>query len=269
MIIKNIKDFDLKETLDCGQSFRWEENADSSFSGTVYGRKITVSIAGDDLYITGESDEEIWNDYFDLNLDYGKIKDTLSKKHPVLKQAAKYAPGIRVLKQEPFETLCSFIISQNNNIPRIKGIIKRLCEGFGKEVSDGVFDFPAPGALSSLTPEDLAPIRSGFRASYLIDAAKKVCSGEVDLDAVSKADIDIARSELMKIKGVGAKVAECTLLYGMHRLECFPLDVWMKRAMEVLFPGFSPQDFGQYAGIAQQYIFHYSRMHPQLFKGEV
>ena len=119
--------------------------------------------------------------------------------------------------------------------------------------------------MSKLSPDDLAPLRAGFRNRYLVDAAQKVYSGEVDLELCKKADFDTARSELMKITGVGKKVADCTLLFGMHRIEAFPIDVWMKRAMEKLFPGMSGDDFGQYAGIAQQYIFHYSRMHPELF----
>ena len=117
-----------------------------------------------------------------------------------------------------------------------------------------------------MTPDDLAPIRAGFRARYIIDGAEKVAGGEINLEEVREMEIEEARKELMKITGVGVKVADCTLLYGLHRLDCFPLDVWMKRAMATLFPEMKPGDFGKYGGIAQQYIFHYSRMHPELFE---
>ena len=120
--------------------------------------------------------------------------------------------------------------------------------------------------MAQLTPDDLAPLRAGFRNRYLIDASQKVASGAVDLEKCRYCDYDEARAELMKITGVGVKVADCTLLFGLHRIEAFPVDVWMKRAMEKLFPNMKPEDFGEYAGIAQQYIFHYSRMHPEIFE---
>lgn len=267
ILFKNVRDFDLAQTLDCGQSFRWEELENGDFKGVAFDREVTVHLDGGEFYIFGGKAEDgsLWGDYFDLDFDYGIIKNELSALSPVLKSAAEYAPGIRILKQDSWEALCSFIISQNNNIPRIKGIIKRLCESFGDKTPDGGFTFPSAQRLSQLTVEDLAPLKSGFRAKYLIDAALKVSSGEINLNEVRIMPIDEARQSLMKIKGVGPKVAECALLYGMHRLECFPMDVWMKRAMAVLLPEFTIEDLGQYAGIAQQYIFHYSRMHPELF----
>ncbi len=266
--ITGVTDLDLEQTLDCGQSFRWTKQSDGSFKGVAFGKCVSVRLEGTDLYIENASKkdfENIWHDYFDLSLDYGKVRAEIAKLHPVLKEAAQYAPGIRILRQEPYETLCTFIISQNNNIKRIKGIVQRLCENFGEPTENGEFAFPTAEVMSKLLPDDLAPLRAGFRNRYLVDAAQKVYSGEVDLELCKKADCDTARGELMKITGVGKKVADCTLLFGMHRTEAFPIDVWMKRAMEKLFPGMSGGDFGQYAGIAQQYIFHYSRMHPELF----
>ena len=157
------------------------------------------------------------------------------------------------------------MISQNNNIKRIKGIVQRLCEQFGDRLPDGTYAFPDAEKMASLTADDLAPLRAGFRNRYLVDAARKVADGDVDLEKCRSCDYDEARRELMQITGVGVKVADCALLFGLHRIEAFPLDVWMKRAMATLFPGMTPGDFGQYAGIAQQYIFHYSRMNPKLF----
>ena len=269
IVIPDVRDLDLEQTLDCGQSFRWEKQNDGSFSGVAFGKYVNISLDGTDMIIKNAApeDEKIWREYFDLELDYGKIRGDISKLHPVLEEAARYAPGIRILRQEPYEALCTFIISQNNNIKRIKGIVARLCESFGDEIDEGVYTFPNAERLEELTPDDLAPLRAGFRNRYIIDSAKKVASGEVDLELCKTADYDTARAELMKITGVGVKVADCTLLFGMHRVEAFPVDVWMKRAMEKLFPGMSANDFGEYAGIAQQYLFHYSRMHPELFEG--
>lgn len=265
---ENIKDLDLDQTLSCGQCFRWKEQPDGGFIGVVRGKEACVRLENDRLIIDGaeEADRAMWFDYFDLGLDYGAARRELSAIHPTLAEAARYAPGIRILNQEPFEALISFIISQNNNIKRITGIVDRLCEQFGEPIgtSDN-YAFPTAERLAALSPDDFAPIRAGFRHRYIIDAARKVADGSIDLEAIRRMPYDEARAELMKICGVGVKVADCVLLYGLHRLDGFPLDVWMKRAMAVLFPTLSPSDFGQYAGIAQQYIFHYARMHPELF----
>ena len=271
MIVKNVTSLDLGETLDCGQSFRWRDNGDGSFTGVAYEKLVTVSIRDKDLHIenTTEQDfEKIWRNYFDLDSYYDSIRRSIGKIHPVLKEASAYAPGIRILRQEPWEALCTFIISQNNNIKRIKGIVDRLCTTFGNKIGDTDFyTFPTAENLAKLTPDDLAPLRAGFRNKYIIDASRKVATGEVDLEKCKNVPYDDARAELCKIKGVGNKVADCTLLFGMHRIEAFPIDVWMCRAMERLFPGMTGEDFGEYAGIAQQYIFHYARMHPELFEG--
>lgn len=271
IIVKNVTSLDLGETLDCGQSFRWRDNGDGSFTGVAYEKLVTVSIQNGDLHIeniTEQDFEKIWRNYFDLDLDYDSIKSSIGEIHPVLKEASAYAPGIRILRQEPWEALCTFIISQNNNIKRIKGIVDRLCTTFGNKIGDTDFyTFPKPETLAKLTPVDLAPLRAGFRNKYIIDASRKVATGEVDLEKCKNIPYDDARAELCKIKGVGNKVADCTLLFGMHRIEAFPIDVWMRRAMERLFPGMTGEDFGEYAGIAQQYIFHYARMHPELFEG--
>ncbi len=263
-----VSDLDLAQTLDCGQSFRWVLQPDGGFRGTAFGKTVEMRLCGDRLYIDNATErdfEDIWRRYLDLDVDYGLIRAKISRIHPVLKEAAAYAPGIRILRQEPFEALCTFIISQNNNIKRIKGIVERLCENFGERLADGSFGFPDAQRLSQLEPEDLDVIRAGFRNKYIIDGAKRVYSGEVNLEYCRTAPYDEARQELMKIKGVGQKVADCTLLFGLHRVEAFPVDVWMKRALEKLFPKMTADDFGEYAGIAQQYIFHYSRMHPELF----
>jgi N-glycosylase/DNA lyase len=258
-----INSFDLAETLDCGQCFRWNLQADGSYTGVAFGRILNIS----EKNLPQILEDTFWREYFDFQLDYGQIRTDLSKSDPVLAKAAEFAPGMRILNQEPWEALCSFIISQNNNIPRIKGIVARLCGEFGKDLG-GAYTFPAAKTIAVLQEQDLAGLRTGFRARYLLYAAKKTAEGEINFDELKRIPLADARAKLMTITGVGPKVADCTLLYGLHRLEAFPMDVWMKRAMRTLFPGREPESFGRYAGIAQQYIFHYSRKNPHLFQSE-
>ena len=258
--IIGIEEFDLKQTLDCGQAFRWEE-IDGKWQGIAFNKPLVLEKDQNGtivLYNTTKEDFElIWKDYFDLERDYSKIIEEISKNN-ILKTASLYGKGIRVLNQEPWETLCSFIISQNNNIKRIKGIISRLCQSFGEEIN-GFYTFPTPQKIACLEIDDLAPLRSGFRAKYILDAARKVASGQVDLSKLKSIPIDNAREELMKIKGVGPKVADCALLFSHKHIEAFPKDVWIKRAMNVLFDGKLPDYAEKYAGIVQQYIFFYAR----------
>lgn len=263
--------FGLAETLDCGQAFRWRPSDDGPevWRGAAHGRLLTIRKLGDELELDcSQADfDDIWQAYFDLNEDYARIRGELSGMSPVLKEAADFAPGIRILRQEPWEALCSFIMSQNNNISRIKGLVENFCRMFGEPIpGTDTYAFPAPEAVASLSIEDLAPLRSGYRAPYILDAARRVLDGGIDLARIAAEPAGYGREELRKIKGVGPKVAECVLLYGFHKTECFPMDVWMKRAMAQLLPGMVPDDFGPNAGLAQQYIFHYSRMHPELFQ---
>ena len=260
--IKGLNNFSLKDTLDCGQCFRWDE-ADGGFDGIVDGKFCHAVQDGDTVTLScidPDDFDSLWSRYFDLDRDYDALREIFAQDETLAK-ALSFAPGIRVLRQYPWETLCSYIISQNNNIKRIKGIVARLCECFGEPLADGNgYTFPTAERIAALSEEDLAPIRCGFRAKYILDAASKVASGELVLDELYSIDIDEARAKLMTVKGVGPKVAECTLLYGFGRVECFPIDVWMKRAMAELFPDGLPQCAVNEAGIAQQYIFHYMRM---------
>ena len=260
--LHGVLNFVLSETLDCGQAFRWQETEDGLWQGVAFGRFLKIGSKNGviTLYNTSEDDFNlIWKDYFDLDRDYGKILSVLSQ-NDVLKTAGEFASGIRILRQEPWEALCSFIISQNNNIPRIKGIIDRLCENFGEKIAEGVYSFPTAEKIASLSLDDLAVLRSGFRAKYILDAAKKVASKEIVLEALRELALDDARAELVKIYGVGEKVADCTLLFGLSHIDAFPKDVWIKRAVLKLFDGALPECAKEYAGIAQQYIFHYARM---------
>ena len=258
--IKNPKNFDLAQTLDCGQAFRWSQNDDGAWRGIAFGKYIELYEKDSDIIIAGSNQndfENIWRNYFDLDRNYEQIINDISVNETV-KKAAEYSSGIRLLNQEPWEALCSFIISQNNNIPRIKGIVERLCENFGEKIEGG-YTFPSYKTIARLTVEDLAVIRSGFRAKYILDAAQKVASGEIDLEALKSIDYDTAREKIMTIKGVGPKVADCVLLYGLSHKNAFPRDVWINRALDSLFDGKIPDCVGNYGGIVQQYIFHYIR----------
>lgn len=259
-LIENASNFSLEQTLDCGQAFRWSL-VDGIWKGVAGGKLRKLSEKDGTITIYDCDEEEFYEfyvPYFDIKRDYGEIITDISE-NEVLKKATTVAGGIRILRQDPWETLCSFIISQNNNIPRIKGIISRLCQQFGEDIG-GEFSFPTAEKIASLTAEDLAPLRAGFRTKYILDAARKFASGEVSVERINSVTTDEARAELMKIYGVGEKVADCTLLFAFARIDAFPKDVWIKRAMTVLFDGKLPKCAENYAGIVQQYIFHYARI---------
>ncbi len=261
LVIDNIQPLDIALTLDCGQSFRWREKENNVWHGVAFEKCVDVYTQGDSLVICGDvdsGDEKLWRGYFDLDTDYADICGKLCADKWLSKAVAEY-PGIRILKQEPWEALCSFIISQNNNIPRIKGIIDRLCAGFGKRISDCDYSFPSAQIIAAESVESLASLRSGFRAKYIIDAARKVSDGTVDLEKIGTMSIEEARAELQKISGVGPKVAECTLLYGFGVKEAFPVDVWVRRIMAELYPEGLPECTSGAEGIAQQYLFHWRR----------
>lgn len=250
------KDFNLDDTLDCGQAFRWTKTDNNTYEGFFFKKplKIKCENQNDNVFRLFNTDEETflntWYDYFDFETDYGKLKEMFSEDE-TLSKACKYAWGIRILKQDSWESLSSFIISQNNNIPRIKGIIGRLCEHHN--------GYPTVQEMKDETIESLGYLRSGFRAKYLIDAITKINSDQLNLEQIKNMPIEDARKELMTIKGVGPKVAECVLLFGMYKVEAFPIDVWVKRVMERWYPNGLPECVKGYEGIAQQYLFHYIR----------
>lgn len=252
---------DIELCLFCGQAFRWKKNSDGSFHGTVDGKVTDIEQADGKIIFRNTSKEDfelLWKDYFDLDCDYESYCKILSNDENIKKACEEYY-GIRILHQKPWEALCSFIISQNNNIPRITGIIDRLCENFGEKIGENDYSFPSYESLEYLTAEDLAPLRAGFRHKYIVDAVEKLCNGEIDLEKIREMPIEEARTELMKIKGVGAKVAECTLLYGFGRKEAFPVDVWVKKIMAEMYPDGLPECCKNIEGIAQQYLFHWRR----------
>ena len=260
VILSQVGCLNIGLCLDCGQAFRFCEKDDGSFHGVAGSTVLDVAQSDDEItffHTTKEEFMSVWYDYFDLDRDYEKICESFDDEY--LRRACREYYGIRILRQNRWEALCSFIISQNNNIPRIKGIVERLCESFGEKIGENDYSFPSYEVLADKTVEDLAPLRSGFRAKYIIDAAQKVKSGEVRLDILDKIPIEEAREELMKINGVGAKVAECTLLYGVGFVDAFPVDVWVRRICEELYPNGLPVCMDGVKGIAQQYLFHWRR----------
>ena len=261
VLISETKDFDVARSCECGQCFRFYEK-DGDYVGVVQNKAVTLSPRADGCFIPDVSKEDfeaILRPYFDLDRDYDAIVSEITENDDVMQSACLYGRGIRLFRQDTWETLISFIISQNNNIPRIKGIISRLCSLYGSDMGNGLYTFPTPKQMQNLTVDDLAPLRAGFRAKYIIDAVKKVNGGEVDLKALPLISYPEAKASLMKICGVGPKVADCVLLFGASHLEAFPVDVWIKRALETLYPKRENTDFGRYGGIAQQYLFVYAR----------
>ena len=251
--------FNLGQTLNCGQCFRFFES-DGRHCGVALDKYIEIAECDGKLAIYSDKQitKEELSDFFDFGLNYDEINAVLSR-DKTMQSAIKYAGGIRILRQPAWEVLCSFILSQNNNIKRITGIIERLCENFGEDIGGGHYSFPTAEKIATLTVDDLAPIRSGFRAKYVIDAAQKVVSGEVNIDELFISDTDTARETLMKIHGVGPKVADCVLLFGFHKLDAFPKDVWIKKALSEFYPDGVPDFVMAHGGIAQQYLFHYIR----------
>lgn len=264
----NIDHFSLDQTFLCGQCFRWEKSTDGTFYGVVANHAAKMYYHDPKTIYVESSNPDLvyWSHYLNFSNDYNVIEDKLWNDEK-LRPCIEKGRGIRILRQDLWETIVSFIISANNNIPRIKKIISALCENFGERIEfDGkvFFGFPPPDVLATLTLEDLAPIRAGFRDKYILDAAKRVSSGEINLDDVKKMSDNDAKASLMKIKGVGSKVADCILLFSPGRYKTFPQDVWTKRIMNNLYgvgekdiPAFVENNFGNYGGVAQQYLYYY------------
>lgn len=242
----------LKDTLPSGQCFRFSERDGVWTVKAGVGENLRVlNVSQNDL--SPITDDPYWAHFFDLETDYDSMKREFSKVSPLMARACEYAPGIRILNQDPWEALCSFVVSQNNNIKRIMGIIERMSNFYGGG------GFPTVRSLANAKEDDLRELGLGFRAPYIVNTARAVYDGSIILEDLKKMDIDAARGVLMQVKGIGPKVADCALLFGCHRLDCFPMDVWMKRVMATCFPGQDKSIFGPCAGVAQQYLFHFAR----------
>ena len=277
--ITGIRDFDLDHIFDCGQCFRWNRGEDGSYTGTAYGRIVRMvwDPAKQMLRICGTTPEdfhEIWRGYLDLDRDYGQIKSYLAERDPVIRDAIGFGSGIRILNQEKWETVLSFLISQNNNIPRIRKCIDSLAETMGRKIGtyDGrdYYALPSPEVLAEAAVEDLEPCRLGYRAKYLIQTAKLVEKEGMDvLEALGQPEVTAegARQSLCRYSGIGPKVANCISLFSMGKIDSFPIDVWVRKVMNRLYgieeknvkamTDFASKQFCPYGGIAQQYLFYY------------
>lgn len=271
VIFRGIDCFDLKKSALCGQAFRWRETA-SGVEGVVRGVPVLAVQDGEDITVHGASlkDARMWADYFDLFRDYSRIEREVMNDERI-SVCFPEAHGIRVFNQEPFEALISFIISQNNNIKRISGIVERLCIKCGEPVSfigETRYAFPSAESIAKLTEAELTALGTGYRAPFIIAAAERVLSG-YDLEALKDMELDKARAELKSFVGIGPKVADCILLFSLGHTDAFPIDVWIDRAMKAMFfDGNSAKraelyeavsGLGEYSGIIQQYIFQYAR----------
>ncbi len=255
------QELDFGITLDCGQCFRFSRISGTVTRGIAQGRLLELEQQPGWVRIKDMDEMEFrrdWVPYFALDTDYAAIHAAFAE-DDTLRQAVGYAPGIRVLRQDRFETLISFLISQNNNIPRIKGSIERLCRKWGEELGEGIYGFPTAERLASCGLPGLSKLGLGYRDGYLLDCAQQVASGQLDLDAVSRMELPAAREELRKIKGVGPKVAECVLLFGFGQMAAFPVDTWIKKVLARYYPAGFPARLASHAGIAQQYLFYYIR----------
>lgn len=276
VILEEVENFDAKAIFTCGQAFRWYEESDGSFTTVHLGRVLNVLNEKDRVIFKGtnlKEFNEIWTDYFDLNTDYKEIRKVLSN-NEILPKAMEYGEGIRILNQNHFEMLISFIISANNMIPRIKKSIEVISMRYGKFICEDenrkYYSFPTVEELSRATVEDLREFaKVGFRDKRIFDTVNMILNEKIDLDNFENLETDILREELLKFSGVGNKVADCIMLFSYKRGEVFPVDVWIKRVMEELFikeetpvkkiSKEADRIFGKYAGYAQQYLFYYGR----------
>lgn len=272
--LNNIKDFELKDIFECGQCFRWKKESNGSYTGVIKEGVINVSKNGEKIVIRSSIDdnlEEICVNYFDLDRDYSKIKEIISQDDENMKKAIEFGAGIRILNQNPWEMLISYIISAANNIPRISKTIENLSERYGKKITmdeKEYYLFPTPEELAKATMADLRVCNLGFRDKYVYNATRMVLEGTLDFEELRKLEYSDAKKRLMKIPGVGAKVADCILLFSLGKFEAFPVDTWIKKVMNELYVDstnitkinqYATERFGKYAGIAQQYLFYYKR----------
>ena len=276
VILEDVENFDAKAIFTCGQAFRWYEEKDGSFTTVHLGRVLNVLNKDDKVIFKGtnlEEINEIWIDYFDLNTDYQSIRKSLAN-NEILANAMEYGKGIRILNQNHFEMLISFIISANNMIPRIRKSIEVISMRYGKFICEDenrkYYSFPTVEELSKATVEELREFaKVGFRDKRIFDTVNMIKNENIDLDSFENLETDILREELLKFSGVGNKVADCIMLFSYKRGEVFPVDVWIKRVMEELFikeetpvkkiSKEADRIFGKYAGYAQQYLFYYGR----------
>ncbi|MBC2575185.1 8-oxoguanine DNA glycosylase [Peptostreptococcus canis] len=276
VIVKDVKDFDPVHIFDCGQCFRWIGEEDGSYTGVAMGKVINVKRDGKDIVIDNTNLKDfknIWFEYFDLGRDYSLLKKEFVKFDENLKNAVDFGWGIRLLQQDGWEMIISFIISSNNRIPMIQRAINNICQRYGKCIGEyrgkKYYSFPDPKELSVATVEELRDCKTGFRDKYIYSTTKDIVENNININDFLEMDSETCHKELMKFKGVGAKVADCIALFGMRKYNSFPVDVWVKRVMQEFYNAkemslpkmrkYGMDLFGDDAGFAQQYLFYYVR----------
>lgn len=276
IIVKDVKDFDPVHIFDCGQCFRWIREEDGSYTGVAMGKVINVKRDGKDIVIDNTNLKDfknIWFEYFDLGRDYSLLKKEFVKFDENLKNAVDFGWGIRLLQQDGWEMIISFIISSNNRIPMIQRAINNICQRYGKCIGEyrgkKYYSFPDPKELSVATVEELRDCKTGFRDKYIYSTTKDIVENNININEFLEMDSETCHKELMKFKGVGAKVADCIALFGMRKYNSFPVDVWVKRVMQEFYNAkemslpkmrkYGMDLFGDDAGFAQQYLFYYVR----------
>lgn len=262
-------ELNLQRTLNCGQCFCWRQEGEGHFYGMVCGRAAHIWVEDDEVLLeSSEENSDFWNQYFGLELNYKKIIKSF-RADAILQKCISSGYGIRILRQDAWEATISFICSANNNIPRIEKILHTLCMLYGDQVEwqrRTFYTFPSPKKLAGLNLNDLAPLRAGYRDKYILGAARMIADDEINFEEMKTLATSQLRQELCRIPGVGPKVADCIMLFGMGRYEVFPKDVWTKRILQEIYQvehgheeRFVTEAFGQYAGIAQQYLYYYFR----------
>lgn len=278
MNYRSIDDFDLKHIFDCGQAFRWEKVGPHEYIG-ISGDQV-LRISQEETQVSYSCSEDnfdgFWASYFDLNTDYGEIKKALIERDASLSDAIAFGSGIRLLNQEPFEMLITFILSANNHIPRIRSLVKKLCERYGREVEHpwtdligSLYTFPTPEALANAKLEELRGLGLGYRDRYVLESAIKVAENPGCLGKIQAMSYGEAKKELLTFSGVGPKVADCILLFSAGKHEAFPIDTWIKKTLERRYnltqvsnkalEAWADSVFGALKGYAQQYMFFFER----------
>lgn len=276
VVLEGVEDFNIKHIFECGQCFRWKQEENESYTGVAKGKILNVEEKGDKIYLNNTNLEDfnnIWHDYFDLGTNYTEIKNKLKEMDEYLDKATDFGWGIRILKQDQWEMLISFIISSNNRIPMIQKAIDNLSKKFGKFIGEyngkEYYAFPTPQELSRASKEEIRACQTGFRDKYIKSTADAVANNNDNVYGYSMLDTEQCRKELLKFNGVGPKVCDCISLFGMQKYDTFPVDVWVKRVMQEFYVDedmslpkireYALDKFGELAGFAQQYLFYYAR----------
>lgn len=276
VILEGVADFNPKHIFECGQCFRWHKEADNSYTGVAKGRVINVSEKDNKIYLDNinlKDFEEIWYNYFDLGTNYTDIKNTLKNMDEHLNKASEFGYGIRILKQDGWEMLISFIISSNNRIPMIQKAIENLSRNYGTYIGNyrgkDYYAFPTPEELNKASQEEIRACQTGFRDKYIKSTTESVIKDNENISGYTSLSTDDCIKELKKFNGVGPKVADCIALFGMQKYDTFPVDVWVKRVMQEFYVSedmslpkmrtYAIDKFGNLAGFAQQYLFYYAR----------